>query len=98
MRSADLNLENLHAVLSAEKTLSFRALIRKVEDGWRVFSLYVDNLPSSRKIKQAVLDYGEVAFVFGRTSGRRVSQWLENKLISFREGEYIIPDFQLNIQ
>jgi len=98
MRSADLNLENLHAVLSAEKTLYFRALVRKVEDGWRVYNLYVDNLPSSRKIKPAVLDYGEFAFVFGRTSGRRVFSWLENKVISSDGQEYMIPDFQFNVR
>lgn len=98
MKSSNLNLEEFKKILSAEKNLYFRALVRLVENTWHIYSLRVDNLPASKEIEPGLFNYGEVAFIFGNANGHQIFDWLEKKTIPFNGQNYIIPELQNNIR
>jgi len=97
MRSNDLNLENLLDVFYDGESLYFRALVRKTEEGWKVYCLRIDNLSDSRNIRSAVLKYDDIGFIFGKTSPREILRWINDGKIFYGKEEYPIPKLQSNI-
>lgn len=99
MGKDQVNISDIFKVLSAQKRLSFRALVYKTEEQqqWKVHTAYLENSFQRHTKKTGFLNYGEFGFILQRVSGKKVVEWLKTNNIKIKENDFLLPEIQPNI-
>ena len=83
MNSGVESLINLVNKFDAERTVAFRMALLPENDEWNLHTLVIENIPAGQEnqIPNFTYNYGDVVFIAGATSGRKVMDFLKGSRI-----------------
>lgn len=91
----EINISDLAQELAKNQRVSYRLMLRKSDDTWTLAAMMVD--AAGQAHPAFVYDYGDVAFLSGKTLGSHVSSWLQRLKGKVGNCHFVIPKLQENV-